>query len=50
MIKVEGWTKADTGLRAVIAAGSQNEKDNCGLFVKYDKITKKYNIFDKYRI
>ena len=31
--KVEEWTRADTGVGAAIAAGNQDEKGTCALFV-----------------
>ena len=36
--RVEEWTKAETGVGAAIAAGSQDEKGICALFVIAAKI------------
>lgn len=38
--RVEEWTKADTGVGAAIAAGSQDERGICALLVILAKSTK----------
>jgi len=46
--RVDECTKADTGVGAAIAAGSQAENGICALFVQAEIIIKKINTLDKF--